>query len=535
MQLHKIPYQDTGYFSGLIADYLDRKASLKPFYNRFPALAEFEAQCEEKQGSFPQEHREVLVRELQDQYRELKVSEETLLHIESLSDSKTFTVVTGHQLNLFTGPLYFHYKIATAIGLCRRLREAYPQYNFVPVYWMATEDHDFEEINHFNFTGKEFRWNRPSGGAVGRMDTDGLQAVLEAFSGELGQGKAADRLRELFTSAYLKDMDLASATRYLVNELFGPEGLVIIDADRPALKKLFIPHMRQDLLEHMAYDTVSRDAEALGKVDQNYPIQVNPREINLFYLTEGSRERIVKEGEQYGVLNTSISFSKEELLADLEEHPERYSPNVITRPLYQEVILPNLCYIGGGGELAYWLELHGYFKKSAIPFPILLLRNSALFISDKKVQKAGKLNLSIQELFQKQNTLINRKIRQISNIDIDFSPQRKHLKEQFEAMHELAAQTDPSFLGAVRAQEKKQLNGLDHLEKRLLKAQKRKLKDQVNRMVELQNDLFPGQGLQERNRNFAELYLELGDNWVPALLEGLNPLELVFTVFEYPR
>ena len=101
-------------------------------------------------------------------------------------------------------------------------------------------------------------------------------------------------------------------------------------------------------------------------------------------------------------------------------------------------------------------------------------------------------------------------------------------------MYTLAAETDPSFLGAVRAQEKKQLNGLDHLEKRLLKAQKRKLKDHVNRLVELQNDVFPGQGLQERNRNFAELYLELGENWVPSLLEGLDPLELVFTIFEYP-
>ena len=279
---------------------------------------------------------------------------------------------------------------------------------------------------------------------------------------------------------------------------------------------------------------MTRDAGALAEIDGQYPIQVNPREINLFYLMEGVRERIVRQGQEYFVLNTELSFSEEELLADLEAHPERYSPNVITRPLYQEVILPNLCYIGGGGELAYWLELKGYFKASEIPFPILLLRNSALFISDKKAQKAQKLNLEIPELFQKQNTLINRKIRQISNIDIDFSPQREHLQQQFKDLHQLAAQTDPSFLGAVRAQEKKQLKGLNHLEKRLLKAQKRKLKDQVNRMVALQNELFPGQGLQERNRNFAELYLELGENWVAALLDGLDPLELQFTVFEYP-
>ena len=154
MQLHKIPYQDTGYFSGLIADYLDRKDSLNPFYNRFPELAAFKAQCQEKLDTYPKEHRQVLYRALQEQYKKVNCSEATAANLEALSDSRTFTVVTGHQLNLFTGPLYFHYKIATAIVLCRRLKEEFPGYNFVPVYWMATEDHDFEEINHFNFRGE---------------------------------------------------------------------------------------------------------------------------------------------------------------------------------------------------------------------------------------------------------------------------------------------------------------------------------------------------------------------------------------------
>ena len=535
MHKDKIPYAETGYFSGLIADYLDRKASLKPFYGRFPEITELGAQAQEKLGVYPQAHRSTLTRVLEAQYEGLPVSEATSEHLRALREPNSVTVVTGHQLNLFTGPLYFHYKIVTTLNLCRRLKDAYPEQDFVPVYWMASEDHDFAEINHFNFNGKEFRWNRASGGAVGRMDTAGLEAVADTLASELGPGMAAERLGQLFQNAYLEHTTLSGATRYLVNELFGEQGLVILDADDPELKSLFIPHMEEDLTGHLAHREVGATAEALTALDPGYPQQVTPREINLFYLYEDGRSRIVRKDAGYAVLDTDISFSDSEIREELQAHPERFSPNVITRPLYQEVILPNICYIGGGGELAYWFELKDYFEKSGIPFPVLLLRNSALFLSRKQGRKAAKLQLDIRELFLPQNTLINRKIRQISNIDIDLSPQREHLRQQFESLHELARKTDPSFLGAVRAQEKKQLNGLDHLEKRLLKAQKRKLRDQVDRMVRLQNSLFPEQGLQERNRNFAEFYLELGAMWVPGLLEGLDPLDLRFTIFTYPQ
>ncbi len=533
MRLDKIPYPDTGYFSGLIADYLGRRPELRSFYGPFPSLEELGPQVREKLQHYPQGHRDVLCKVLEAQYDGISVSEMTQAHLEALKASNSVTVVTGHQLNLFTGPLYFHYKIISTIDLCRRLKEAYPETEFVPVYWMATEDHDFEEINHFNVNGKEFRWNRESGGAVGRMETTGLQAVAEALAGELGQGQSAERLLELFRTAYLEHPTLAAATRFLANALFGDHGLVVLDADDPDLKAQFAPYMERDLVHHEAFSAVTESAKALKEVDPGYPVQVNPREINLFYLYKEGRSRIVRDEHGYAVLDTELRFSESEMIRELKAHPQRFSPNVITRPLYQEVILPNICYIGGGGELAYWFELKGYFQKSGVPFPALLLRNSALFVSEKQFGKAQRLGLEVRELFLPQNTLINKKIRQISNIDIDLSPQREHLREQFTSLHVLAQETDPSFAGAVKAQEVKQLKGLDHLEKRLLKAQKRKLKDQVNRMVTLQNALFPEQGLQERNRNFSECFLELGDAWVPTLLEGLNALDLRFTIFTY--
>ncbi|MFL1011178.1 bacillithiol biosynthesis cysteine-adding enzyme BshC [Flavisericum labens] len=530
MQYNHIPFPKTGYFSSLICDYLDEKPQLKLFYNRFPALENFEGQIEDKKNWFSAESRTALVSVLRQQYKNLDASEKSLQNIERLKSKNTFTVTTGHQLNLFTGPLYFLYKIVSAINLSKELKKAYPDLNFVPVYWMATEDHDFEEINYFTFKGKKLNWNKKAKGAVGELSTNGLKAVLDLFSQELGQGKNADILKQLFENTYLKHDNLTDATRYLANELFKDFGLVIIDANDVELKKQFIPYMQEELVKQKAFKFVSQTNEQINKLPDNYKIQVNPREINLFYLKENLRERIVYENEVYKVLNTTISWSKSEMLKEVSDFPKRFSPNVIMRPLYQEVILPNLCYIGGGGELAYWFQLKQFFEEVKVPFPILLLRNSVLLQSNNQLKKLQKLNISAEEVFLKRDNFINKKVREISNVDIDFSPQKEHLKQQFEDLYKLAEQTDKSFLGAVKAQEVKQLKGLDNLEKRLLKAQKRKLSDEVLRMTELQNELFPNQGLQERNTNFSEFYLEYGESLIPHLIENLKPLKGEFLV-----
>lgn len=533
MEVDCVPFKETGYFSKLICDYLDQREDLKPFFNRFPTLENFEGQIKEKQKNYPESHRAVLVESLKAQYSGFQLSEPTQDNIASLASTNTFTVVTGHQLNLFTGPLYFLYKIVSTINLAKQLKDKYPGHHFVPVYWMATEDHDFEEINYFNLHGKKIQWNRKASGAVGRLAPEGLDTLFETLTAELGQTSRAERLKVLFQKAYLEHDNLAKATRFLANELFGDQGLVIVDGDDAALKKLLVPFAKKDVFEHIPFQKVTETIDALSNISSDYTIQVNPREINYFYLKDGLRERIVKKNGDFYVVDTQIKFSPDQLKEELEQHPERFSPNVIARPLYQEVILPNLCYIGGGGELAYWLELKPYFDDMAVTFPMLMLRNSALLITGKQAKKMKKLGVNVSHLFLKQHSLINKKIREISNIDIDFSPQKKLLEEQFQLMYELAEQTDKSFLGAVKAQEVKQKKGLDALEKRLLQAQKRKLKDHVVRLTDLQNELFPNKSLQERQLNFSEMYLEMGDSLIPTLSEALDPFSEGFLVLKH--
>lgn len=521
-----ISYQNSGYFSTLIQDYLDQKPALQSLYNHFPTLENFEKQIAEKQSNFNHNNRVPLVETLKKQYQSIEISDLSKQNIELLALENTFTITTGHQLNLFSGPLYFLYKIISTINLTKELKSKYPSYNFIPIYWMATEDHDFEEINYFNFKGKKFRWNKESTGPVGRLSTEGLKEFFEIYSLELGSSTNANTLKKLFEDAYLKHDNLADATRFLANSLFANCGLVILDADDTNLKRAFIPYVKEELEKQTSYKTVQKTIEKL----KDYTVQVNPREINLFYIEDNLRERIIFESNKYVVNNTKDSFSREEIFKLLESNPAKFSPNVIMRPLYQEIILPNLCYIGGGGEIAYWLELKAFFDAVNITFPILLVRNSVLLTTEKQNKKADKLHLSWQDLFTKPANLTNSITHKISDFPIDLTPQKEILAKQFEYLSELAQKTDKSFTGAVKAQEIKQTKGLENLEKRLLKAQKRKLKDELERVTDLQTELFPNQSLQERQTNFSEFYLEKGEQLIPILLQKLKPLATNFDI-----
>lgn len=522
-----LPYSDTGYFSKLMCDYLTEKEATRSFYYRFPNLDNFKEQLVEKGVSFSDSSRAVLVRQLNAQYQGVAISKATQKNIDALGRKDSFTITTGHQLNLFTGPLYFLYKIFSVINLSEALNKAYPNNHFVPVFWMATEDHDFEEINYFNFNGKKIAWERTSGGAVGDLSTEGLDSVFEVVEKELGGSVNAGRLKALFKEGYVAHDNLAAATRYIANELFKEYGLVILDGNDTHLKQAFIPYAEKELFENLGHTQVTKTTQKL--VAAGYGEQVHPREINLFYLAEGVRKRVIEKEGNFYVNETDLVFSSEEIKQELHGYPDRFSPNALLRPLYQEVILPNLCYVGGGGELAYWFQLKDYFESVTIPFPMLLLRNSVLLVPSKLSEKLQKLETSIEELFQKQHELTTKFTHKISEIAIDFSEQRTHLQKQFEQLYEIAKQTDASFLGAVGAQEKKQLKGLDNLEKRLLRAQKRKLAHQLVRLTQLQDQLFPNESLQERTVNFSEFYLEYGDELLHTLKTELDPLANQFT------
>ena len=197
MKVHQIPFQKTGYFSNFICDYLDKNPDTTQFYGNFPELEGFKQQMELKK-SFNSDSRITLVENLKIQYKGIDLSNVTKTNIDLLKKENTFTITTGHQLNIFTGPLYFLYKIVSTLNLTKQLNAEFPNSNFVPVYWMATEDHDFDEINYFNFKNKKISWERENSGAVGRLNTDGFDIVFEEFSALLGSSKNEVFIKNLF-------------------------------------------------------------------------------------------------------------------------------------------------------------------------------------------------------------------------------------------------------------------------------------------------------------------------------------------------
>jgi bacillithiol biosynthesis cysteine-adding enzyme BshC len=517
MKHTRLPLTDTGHFPEIFTDYVRQHEPLAPFYGLPPTIESFAQQIAQKE-SFPAENRRVLYEALTTQYAHLPRKPQ--LSLDLLKQANTFTVTTGHQLNIFTGPLYFHYKIMTVINAAKALRSRYPDHNFVPVYWMASEDHDAEEISSFRLFGTPYRWDAQQHGAVGRFAPQSLLEVI----------KQVPEMDGLFAEAYGQCSTLADATRMIVHELYASEGLIVIDGDDRALKQLFVPVMRRELTEQTANRCIGEASAQLASM--NYKIQVNPREINLFYLADNLRERIVREGEHYAVLNTDMRFTAAEIDHLLNTHPEHFSPNVVLRPLYQEVILPNLSYTGGPGEFAYWLQLKPLFDTQQLPFPILLPRNFALVINKLNASKMEKLGLQAADLFLGEQAL-KQKLIAADHADTaaDLTEALSAIEQIFQEISQKAATADKTLTGFVLSEQQKTAKSVENIEKRIRKALEQKSETEIKQMQALLEKLFPKGGLQERTDNFLNFYLN-DRLFIHKLMQLLDPFDFHFHVFE---
>ena len=525
-----IPYHKTAYFSQLILDYVNENPNLRYYIQRFPKLEAFNDQIQEK-ATFSQSQRENLASALTSQYQDngIELNEAIGSRIEALKDSRTFTVTTGHQLNILTGPLYFIYKILSTINLAEKLSEHYPDYKIQPIFWMATEDHDFEEISFINVFGGKLRWENDLKGAVGAMPTFGMAKVIDELEEHLGEGNQAKEIIGIFRKAYHEHDRLSHATRYIAHKLFASYGLLIIDGDDPLLKKAMIPHFQQDLFEEGIHKAL---VEQSGKLEEEYFAQVFPREINLFYLQNGLRERIEKQGEVWEVLNSDIRFDRKGLEQELKNHPERFSPNVVLRPLYQEVVLPNLAYIGGGGEIAYWLQLKSMFEHCEVPFPMPMVRNSVLFVEEKWQNRLKAMDLSTKELFQGLENLKRQFIKTHFPGDLELAAYDAQIESLFRDLEAIASITDKSMLGAVNAQRQKQLKGIANLRKKLVRAEKRRHQQEMDKLERVFYALFPNGGLQERHDNLAYFYAAYGSSFIERIKSKLDPLDFSFSIIK---
>ena len=525
----RLPYRQTGYFSKTVLDYIDQVPAIKPFFSHPPSLAGI-TQAIEARKHFKTD-RKTLVRELKKQYAGVNASQKVLANIESLSADSTFTITTAHQNNLFTGPLYFIYKILHTIKLSEYLRQSLPAYQFVPVFYIGSEDADLAELNHIYLEGNKLSWETKQKGAVGRMKIDKeLTTILHAIGGQLGVQPFGRDIVGMMKEAYKEGVDLQTATFHFVNILLGEFGLVVLQPDNASLKKQMIKVFEDDLLHQKASAVVEKTVEELQQA--SYKVQANPREINLFYLEGDLRERIERSEKDntWTVVNTDKQFTQKELLDLLNQHPERFSPNVILRGLYQETILPNIAFIGGGGELAYWLQLKGLFDHYKVPYPVLVLRNSFLILEKKWKEKMNRLQFSPEEFFLPKEELLNKLVIRDSKNDVKLNGSMNSVEELYEAFKKQAASIDSTLLRHVEALKFKTVYRLQELEKKMLRAEKRKFTDQQRQIAAVKDHLFPSGGLQERYDNIGYWYAKYGKDFITGLLENSLALEQEFVL-----
>jgi bacillithiol biosynthesis cysteine-adding enzyme BshC len=512
-----IPLKNTSLFSGLFNDYINAAEKVKPFYQFHIDRHAYQRFLE--QHTFESLNRPVLVTSLD---RQAKLVENThpatWANISSLEKPATFAVTTGHQLCVFTGPLYFIYKIVSAINLAKTLTETFPGKTFVPVYWMASEDHDFEEINHVNVFGKRVVWNSTQKGSVGEFSTEGMDEVIAELKTILGESDHAKELIQLFDKAYTRHTNLADATRFLVNELFGEYGLITLDGNDKELKELFREEFKKDVFDGISYEAVST---AIAQLKDDYSIQVNPREINVFYKETQLRERIEADGENYKVVNTDITFSKADLSKLIDTEPEKFSPNVVLRPLYQQKILPNVAYVGGPGEIAYWLQYKQLFENYKITLPILMPRNFVMTLDKGTQNKLQKLNISVDDSFKHGEELVKQFIKtEYDNSVLDEA--RKKLTDAYATITETVAAIDKTLTGTTEAEKQKAINGIATIEQKINRALKQRSENDVNQIWAIKGKLFPNHVPQERYDNFSMAYSKYGKAFIKELVKRLS-------------
>lgn len=511
-----IPAARIGFYSEWIQRYCRADAQLRELYA-------YEVSVEGvsrfiRESCFSQLRREQLVLALQRQYTGIDLPEAAAAHLHALRQANTFVVATGQQPVLMGGPLLVAYKILSAVRLCQYLNEQLPAYRFVPIFWMAAEDHDWQEIGHFHLYGRRYEWHTSYAGAAGRYELSDAQTWIEMLPEAM----------QAWAAVYQQSRSWAEAHRRLLNELFGPLGVLVIDGDDPLLKAQMKAIWLEELLRAPSQQCVEQAnvrIQALGGQPQAYV-----RAINLFYLTEHERLRVEQGANGWQTVDGTHTWTAQTLAQSVEQSPESWSPNVFLRPVYQQACLPAAVYIGGAAEVNYWLQLKPLFeywrqRDVHIQYPVVSLRQSAFVLTAHNVHKLQKLGLSPMDLLSQQHEheLINRWINQ-QQYDTDaFNEAKQQLASAYERLAVAFLEVDASLVGKTKASQAHALKQIEELEKRFVRAIKQREQIAVRQLQALHQHLFPEGIPQERYDSLFTFFLAKPSDYWHQLLAYFEP------------
>ena len=516
--IEKVGLQESQQFSTLFVDYINQAVQTQGLYEYLPNLDGLSTAIQDR-SKFPI-NRNVLVERLLAQYQGIPASECVQKNIALLANENTFTITTGHQLCLGTGPLYLILKTLSCIKICDGLKAKHPEENFVPVFWMASEDHDSEEINHFYVFGKKYTWETNQTGAVGQFNTAGIVDLLDTIKD----------IPEWLKEAYASSSTLAEATRKVMHYLFAAYGLVVIDGDDALLKKEFSAIIEKELFDQAAVGVMNQTNATI--IENGYSTQVHPRDINLFYLQAGKRDRIEKQADRFVVLNSDVSFSEEEIKKEVAQYPEHFSPNVVLRPLYESAILPDIAYVGGPGEIAYWLQLKEVFSAYNTFLPVVFPRMFSGVLSNQQKSKLEKAGITLSELFLSEfdlkQTIVSKQIQE--NISIE--KQSHDITTAFDGIASIASTVDASLQSWAEAEKAKVRKQLSDIETKLRKAEERKHEEVIKSVMGIRDKILPGGKLQERQESVFTFLVNDAD-LIQKMYASLDPFDIQIQICCY--
>lgn len=484
MQKHTIHRVKTYQFSRLATTLTYQQEQLTTLLTAPFSLENLGAQIARKKANYSILNRQVLVSELLKQFPNLSEESPVSRNIQKLASEDTFTITTGHQLNIASGPAYVMYKIIHCIRLAEEAKKKYPSNDFVPVFWLATEDHDIEEVNHTTIFGKKISWNEKQGGAVGKYVLnywEEMKAEIAAFF----QNNPESEIHQLLEKYSGKNV--AEATQQFYHTLFEKEGVIVLEPNVPGLKALFLETMQREAQVPFVERCVSATNKTIEKL--GFSPQAFARPINLFRLSEGKRERL-------------LEVNNPEVLQEMQSNPHHFSPNVLLRPAFQETILPNLVYVGGGGEISYWIQQKGIFETIGLVFPLLNVRNSIQILEASQLKKWEKLGFTWEDIFNPLQELQNQYIKSNSREELDFTDLDLAVEKLQSVIQNHATFFDQNIEKYIHAESAKLANQMEGIKAKFVKQRKSQLEHAMKQLEDVKAKLLPNNALQERTESF---------------------------------
>ncbi|MCZ6819122.1 MAG: bacillithiol biosynthesis cysteine-adding enzyme BshC [Calditrichaeota bacterium] len=527
----KTPMSQLPGVSALVSDYFDNFEKVAEFYNGDYRTPEnfLHRSADIKTRDLPLGK---LVPILKEQNQKYGCGLATLEKIDWLLERRACAVVTGQQTGLFGGPLLTIYKALTAIKLAARLSRTC-EGCYVPIFWLASDDHDFREVNHIYFQDKS---NAPAkltykaNPAASRIPvsqiklTEEIQALLTELDAATHPSEFKERVLAELADAYSAGTSFSDAFGKWLMALLKPFGLVIIDASDARIKTLGAALFEKEILE-ASPSTQQAIAASKKLVQRNYhnQVQLTNGFLNLFYAEE-ERNSIQMENGKFIIKNSGKSLQREELQKKLHEHPEHFSPNVLLRPLFQDALLPTIAYVAGPAEAAYYAQMKGIYAAFDIPMPIIYPRKS-LTLREPRIEKVlDNYGLKVEDFWGNVETLITRIARaQLpGQLEKKIEHTRLNLETNLKRLEDVIAEFDPTLVDFVKSTRGRFENQLQGLEKKILQAFKKRNDVIRQQLYKAHNSLYPNNHLQERELNIVPYLFKHGFNFIDQLYEAMD-------------